>query len=70
MFSANEKVSSNSNAVIPYGASNSSNGLKIADITVNTNDVSDITIVGSMHKDILSISEQFKNRAEHHWINI
>ena len=67
---ANGKVSSNSNVVIPYSASNSSNGLKIAVITVNKDDVSDITIVGSLHKDILSISEQFKNRAKYHSINI
>ena len=34
---------------------------------VNTNDVSDIAIVDSPHKDNLSISEQLRNiRAEHH----
>ena len=36
-------------------------------MTVNTDDVSDITIVDSPHKDIQSISEQLRNiRAEHH----
>ena len=36
-------------------------------MTVNTDDVSDITIVDSPYKDALSISEQLKNiRAEHH----
>ena len=35
-------------------------------MTVNTDDVSDITIVDSPHKDIQSISEQLRNiRAEH-----
>ena len=36
-------------------------------MTVNVNEVSDITIVDSPHKDNLSISEQLRNiRAEHH----
>ena len=36
-------------------------------MTVNTYDVSDVTIVDSSHKYILSISEQLRNiRAEHH----
>ena len=36
-------------------------------MTVNTYDVSDITIADSSHKYILSISEQLRNiRAEHH----
>ena len=36
-------------------------------MTVKTDDVSDIAIVDSPHKDILSISEQLRNiRAEHH----
>ena len=36
-------------------------------MSVNTNDVTDITIVDSSHKDILSTSEQLRNiRAEHH----
>ena len=36
-------------------------------MTVTTNDVNDITIVDSPHKDNLSISEQLRNiRAEHH----
>ena len=36
-------------------------------MTVNINEVSDITIVDSPHKDNLSISEQLRNiRAEHH----
>ena len=39
-------------------------------MSVNTDDVSDITIVGSPYEDILSISEQFRNRVEHHSINI
>ena len=30
-------------------------------MTVNTDDVTDITIVDSLHKDILSISEQLRN---------
>ena len=36
-------------------------------MTVTTNDVNDITIVDSPHKDNLSISEQLRNiRAEHY----
>ena len=36
-------------------------------MTININDVSDITIVDSPHKDNLSISEQLRNiRAERH----
>ena len=36
-------------------------------MTINTDDVSDIAIVDSPHKDIQSISEQLRNiRAEHH----
>ena len=36
-------------------------------MTVNIDDVSDITIADSPHKDILSTSEQLRNiRAEHH----
>ena len=62
-----EKVSSNSNVVIPYSASNNNNGLNNTNMTVNTYDVSDVTIVDSSHKYILSISEQLRNiRAEHH----
>ena len=56
-----EKVSSNSNVIIPYSVSNNSNGLNKTNMTVNTGDVSDIAIVDSPHKDILSISEQLKN---------
>ena len=68
-----EKVSSNSNVVIPYGVSDNSNGLNKTNTTVNTDDASDIAIVDSPHKDILSISEQLRNiRAEHHskYLNI
>ena len=37
-------------------------------MTININDVSDITIVDSPHKDNQSISEQLRNiRAEHHF---
>ena len=62
-----EKVSSNSNVVIPYSVSNNSNGLNNTNMTVNTDDVSDITIVDSPHKDIQSISKQLRNiRAEHY----
>ena len=47
--------------------SNNSNDLNNTNVTVNTNDVSDIRIVDSPHKDILSISEQLRNiQAEHH----
>ena len=36
-------------------------------MTFNTDDVSDMTIIDSPHKDILSISEQLRNvRVEHH----
>ena len=56
-----EKVSSNSNVIIPYSVSNNSNGLDKTNMTVNTGDFSDITFVDSPHKDILSISEQLKN---------
>ena len=36
-------------------------------MTVNTNDVNDITIVDSLHQNNLSISEQFRNiQPEHH----
>ena len=36
-------------------------------MTVNTDETSDIAIVDSPHKDLLSISEQLRNiRAEHH----
>ena len=56
-----EKVSSNSNVVIPYSVSNNSNGLNNTNMTVNTDDVSDITIVDSPHKDIQCISEQLRN---------
>ena len=55
-----KKVPSNSN-VIPYSVSNNSNDLNNTNVTVNTNDVSDIRIVDSPHKDILSISEQLRN---------
>ena len=67
MFNATiKKVPSNSN-VIPYSVSNNSNGPNNANITVNTNDVIDITIVDSPHKYNLNISEQLRNiRAEHH----
>ena len=62
-----EKVSSNSNFVIPYSVSNNSNGLTKTNMTVNIDDVSDIAVVDSPHKDVLSISEQLRNiRAEHH----
>ena len=56
----------NSN-VIPYSVSNNSNGLNNTNMAVNTNYVSDITIVDSPDKDNLTISEQLRNiRAEHH----
>ena len=62
-----EKVSSNSDVVIPYSVSNNSNGLNNTNIAVNTYDVSDVIIVDSPHRDIQSISEQLRNlRAEHH----
>ena len=62
-----EKVSSNSNVIIPYSISNNSNCLNKTNMAVNTDDVSDIAIVDSPHKDILSISDQLRNiRAEHH----
>ena len=36
-------------------------------MTLNTNDISDITIADSLHEDNLSISEQLTNiRGEHH----
>ena len=65
MFKCNyEKVSSNSNVVIPFSVSNNSNGLNKTNITGNTNDVSDIAIVDFPHIDI---SEQMRNiRAEHY----
>ena len=56
-----EKVSSNSNVVIPYRLSNNSNGLNNTIVTVNTDGVRDITIVDSTHKDIGSIWEQLRN---------
>ena len=47
--------------------SNNNNELNNTKMTVNTDDVTDITIVDSLHKDILSISEQLRNIwAEHH----
>ena len=47
--------------------SNNSNDLNNTNVTVNTNDVSNIRIVDSPHKNILSISEQLRNiQAEHH----
>ena len=62
-----ENVSSNSNVVIPYRVLNNSTGLNNTNMTVNTDDVSDITIVDSPHKDIRSISEQLRStRAQHH----
>ena len=61
-----KKVPSNSN-VIPYSVTSNSNGLNNINMTLNTNDVSDITIADSPHKDNLSISEQLANiREEHH----
>ena len=51
-----KKVPSNSN-VNPYSVSNNSNGLDNTNMTENANDVSDIKIVDSPHKDNLSISE-------------
>ena len=45
--------------------SNNSNDINHTNITVNTDDVSDITIVDFPHKVVLSISEQLRNiRAE------
>ena len=41
--------------------SNNNNELNNTKMTVNTDDVTDITIVDSLHKDILSISEQLRN---------
>ena len=49
-----EKVPSNSN-VISYSVSNNSNGLNNTNMTVKTNNFSDITIVDSPHKDNPSI---------------
>ena len=47
--------------------SNNSNGLNKTNMTVNTDNVSDMTIVDSPHKEILSISEQLRNiQPEHH----
>ena len=46
-----KKVPSNSK-VIPHSVSNSSNGLNSTNMTVNTNNVSDITIVHSPRKII------------------
>ena len=37
-------------------------------MTVNADDVSDITIADSLHKDVVRISEQLRNiQAEHHY---
>ena len=59
-----EKVSSNSNVAIPNSISKNSHNINF---TVNTDDVSDITILDFPHKDVRSISEQLRNiRAEHH----
>ena len=64
---SNENVSSSSNVVIPNSISNNSNYNNNTNITVNKDDVRDITFVNSPHKDLLSISEQLRNiRAEHH----
>ena len=61
-----KKIPSNSN-VIPYSVTNNSNGLNNINMTLNTNDISDITIADSLHEDNLSISEQLTNiRGEHH----
>ena len=62
-----KKVLSNSNIVITDSLSNNSNDLNNTTITVNTDDVTDITIVDSLHKDILSIAKQLTNfRVELH----
>ena len=61
-----KKIPSNSN-VIPYSVTNNSNGLNNINMTLNINDISDITIADSLHEDNLSISEQLtKIRGEHH----
>ena len=61
-----KKIPSNSN-VIPYSVTNNSNGLNNINMTLNINDVSDITIADSPHEVNLSISEQLTNiRGEHH----
>ena len=61
-----KKIPSNSN-VIPYSVTNNSNGLNNINMTLNINDVSDITIADSPHEVNLRISEQLTNiRGEHH----
>ena len=61
-----KKIPSNSN-VIPYSVTNNSNGLNNINMTLNINDVSDITIADSPHEVNLRVSEQLTNiRGEHH----
>ena len=53
--------------MIPDSVSNNSNDLNSTNITVNTDDVSHITIIDSPHEDFLSISEELRNiRAEYY----
>ena len=62
-----ENVSSNSSFVIPDSVSNNSNGINNTNIRFNKDDVSDVNIVNSPDKDILSISEQLRKiRAKQH----
>ena len=50
-----------------HSISNNKNDIDNTNIIVNTDGVSDNTIEDSLHKDVLSISEQLRNmRAEHH----
>ena len=56
-----EKVLSNSNFVIPDNISNDINDLNNTHIAINEDGVSNITVVDSPHKDVLSISEQLDN---------
>ena len=66
-MTCSENVSSNSNVVIFDSISNNINDIDNTNLTVDTDDVSDIAIVDSPHKDVLSISEQLKNiQAEDH----
>ena len=56
-----EKVLSNSNFVIPDNISNDINDLNNTYIAINEDGASNITVVDSPHKDVLSISEQLDN---------
>ena len=47
--------------VIPDSISNNSNDLNNINMTVNTDDVSDVAIADSPDKDVLSISKQLRN---------